>query len=407
MNHPMNYEILKFGISKSAAFVWHAIRDGYNWMAGIQDVVDLKKAQAHVLINELLEKGLIVRVGHGTYKVHENGLGVRETRLEVSDIRLEVQNTRQSGKDSLKKQTLRVKNNSLENQTLSLENQTPSMENQTVGLEYQTIVPVAQESFLLKESKVKQERIENSSKRNLEVEMAKGKRHPSYPMKREWAEKTFKERGISEDLLDRIAIAVNNCPGMEKEKLLELKQEAWEEQKEGKLEYRWHKIANYVKLCYLAANYDYPPCRNAKQIYIDKQRAARKAADIPTTGVTGLPAVTTSQSAPPEEENFRKSLVAAAKAKEKEIRDARIEEERERRNKIKQEKEAAQAAKPDTSFDKIRKQLRKDEERQAKERAKAEEGPVFAWEPRRSRSTAKGKTDQSENLRVRSPAKAG
>jgi len=95
----MNYEILKYGISKSAAFAWHAIRDGYASVCAIRERVRLKARQVQNVVKELLDKDLIIRIGYGCYKVRENALGEQE-------IALETRKTAQLESNSAKKCTL-------------------------------------------------------------------------------------------------------------------------------------------------------------------------------------------------------------------------------------------------------------------------------------------------------------
>ena len=82
-----------------------------------------------------------------------------------------------------------------------------------------------------------------------------------------------KERGVSPDLIDRIALGITEkIPGFLVEKLIEIKKEAERDRKLGEIKCRWILIAQYARRCYEAAGYEWTPCRTALRIRIDNNQ---------------------------------------------------------------------------------------------------------------------------------------
>ena len=78
------------------------------------------------------------------------------------------------------------------------------------------------------------------------------------------------ERGVSPDLIDRIALGMcENIPGLRFDVLFEMRSEAEMDKRRGHLKYRWIRILNYARRCFENAGYEWTPCRTAKQVEVE------------------------------------------------------------------------------------------------------------------------------------------
>jgi len=314
----MNYEILTMAISKSAVVVWHVIRDGFSSICGIRSATGLSKRQVQAVVKELLDSDLLIKIGFGCYKVRETAKGEREVALELRDIALEERKIAHHDDGSAKNRTDCAENRtdyaenrtdcaenraldqgsaknrtdcaenralnplvkSAKNRTDCAENRTDCAENRTDCAENRTLGEKAKcaQELPLKESKEKIRKEEDFSKKKNIAEMLSRVREEEWFMPTlSRVQKDFRDRDVSDDLLERIAAGINRCPGMEHDIMYKLREKAIQEQKEGTLKLRWMKYANYVKKCYVAAGYEWAPCRTADEIYIERKRAALTA----------------------------------------------------------------------------------------------------------------------------------
>lgn len=102
--------------------------------------------------------------------------------------------------------------------------------------------------------------------------------------------KVFHERGVSPDLVERIAAAVVlRLPGADDVGLKQIKSEAVEAVCEGRLKSRWIHVANQVRKIYEAAGWTWTKCRTEKErmlqelnrVRAEKEMVEQLAADRP------------------------------------------------------------------------------------------------------------------------------
>ncbi|MDR1958895.1 MAG: DUF4373 domain-containing protein [Planctomycetaceae bacterium] len=107
------------------------------------------------------------------------------------------------------------------------------------------------------------------------------KRHPifgtvdmnseAFTVNRDKLMKFFSEKGISHELIERIAAGiVLKLPGFDSSAINEIKKEAFERQKSGAINSRYIHIAKYAKDVFEANGYEWTPVRSGRKEKIEK-----------------------------------------------------------------------------------------------------------------------------------------
>lgn len=113
------------------------------------------------------------------------------------------------------------------------------------------------------------EHVDGTSERFIELRLA--------------AKKVFGERGVSPDLLDRIAAAVMlGLAGADNATLLQIKAESFEAIQAERVKHRWVHVASCIRQIFEAAGWTWTKCRTEREKQLqelNRVRAAKRAAE--------------------------------------------------------------------------------------------------------------------------------
>ena len=267
-------------ISSTAKLVWLLIRAGFSSPDRVRKTLKMSRTQIHVSLKELVNFEMVVQVDRGYYEVVEE-YRCAENRTKCAENR--TSENEMCGKPDIMCGKPYIENitesreRCAEIRTKCAENRTKRAENRTKCPENRTLEEDAQVYFKSKVKKSKERDFEKEKKTIGELFGEVDLFGERYVGCRKATEKEFRSRGVSPDLLDRIAVGIlTGIPGLDTKTMLEVRDEAREAQRAGEIKHAWMRVAKHVKYCYTKADIEWEPCRTEREIKIAEMSERRR-----------------------------------------------------------------------------------------------------------------------------------
>ncbi len=241
----MNLALLASDLTSTAKLIYLLIEEGYDTPIQIRRILTISEMHVHRSLSALMSHGFIMQKYRGVYALAEVRNPHPGARIPTAEVR--------------------IPHAEVSLPTAEVRNPTPRVS--------------ARAQYLLKDKTVKKEKVfvkkpeEEEKLIPLKSFLSRVDLHePKNAELRENTRKVLAERDLSPDLVDRITVArVLEIPGFDRESLIDVRKEAEQLQKDGKLRFRWIHQAKYVQDAFAANGIEWIPCRSARQCRLDSQ----------------------------------------------------------------------------------------------------------------------------------------